>query len=151
MPTIFQGGVKMKRKGLWLFGGGILIVLAIVSTAWAHLVFSISFNPSSFTITKAGVYQGDVTVDPLSYKVGFVLMVDENSLPDGVFAMIMPPVGFFKYADDPPATLKLILIVSPKAEQGVHQLVCNLTQIIPPYEKDETTINGPSLNISISK
>jgi hypothetical protein len=141
----------MRKKWLWLFGGSILVVLAIASAAWAHLVFSISFSQTYITITKAGVYECDITIDPLYAKVGFVLMVDENSLPDGVFAMIMPPVGFFKYADDPPKTLKLTLIVSPKAEQGVHQMVCNLTQIIPPYEKDETTINGPALNISISK
>jgi hypothetical protein len=114
-------------------------------------VFNIWFYPTYITITKPGVYDYDVTVDPLYEKVGFVLSVDQNSLPENVHAMVMPPVGFFQYANDQNKTLKLTLIVGPKAEQGGHQILFNLTQIIPPYGKDEHVISGPYLNISFSQ
>lgn len=139
----------MKRKGLWVLGGSILIVLVALSGVWAHMVFSINFNPTSISITKAGVYYCDVTIDPLYEKVGYVLSVDQNSLPENIHAMFMPPVGFFQYANDPPQTIKLIIIAVGQG-QGSSQMICNLTQIIPPYDKDEHTVYGPYLSVNIS-
>jgi hypothetical protein len=128
-----------------------MIVLGTALTASAHMVFDIWFEQTTIMITKPGVYDCDVRVDPLYANVGFVLSVDQDSLPDNVHAMFMPPVGFFKYADDPPEMIKLIVIVGPQAPQGGYTMYCNLTQIIPPYDKDEETIRGPVLSISFSK
>ena len=138
----------MKKKGLCLVCGSIIIILGLVSAAWSHMVFGIYFQPSGLNITKPGVYECDVTVDPLYAKVGFVLQADQASLPDNVHVMIMPPVGFFKYANDPPKTLKMTIIAGPKAQQGSRNISLTLTQIIPPYDKDVHIINGPYLNIS---
>lgn len=107
---------------------GCLMVLGLVTDLRAHDVIGMSC-PSGCTITEPGMGSCNLTIDPYYGNVGWILMGDSSTLPDGVTLVAMPPVGF---APDARVNKNIKMIVGAgKNTAGTYSICFNVTQIIP--------------------
>lgn len=138
------------RRTIATLGIILLTIVGSLGSAAAHNVVGFWFQPTMVDVAKAGVYQVDVTIDPYYGNIGWIVQVDKATIPDGVTMMMMPPFGYTMDASQNKYAT-LLVIVMPSAPNGSYYPKFDVTQIIPPYEPDETSINGPYLSIHMSK
>ncbi len=134
------------RRAIATMGIILLTIVGSLGSAAAHNVVGFWFQPTMVDVAKAGVYQVDVTIDPYYGNIGWIVQVDQATIPDGVMMIMMPPFGYTMDASQNKKA-KLFVIVTPGAPNGSYYPVFKVTQIIPPYDPDETRINGPYLSI----
>ena len=134
------------RRAIATMGIILLTIVGSLGSADAHNVVGFWFAPTMVDVAKAGVYQVDVTIDPYYGNIGWIVRVDQATIPEGVIMMMMPPFGYTMDASQNKYA-KLLVIVTPGAPNGSYYPVFDVTQIIPPGPTDETRINGPYLSI----
>jgi len=133
------------RKRVWIVSvSAFAAALMLASLSWAHMVFSITF-PTNIYLDRPGIYTYDVTIDPLYGNVGYVLWADDDTMPEGIYAAVVPPMWYFYDATNS-ITAELMIMALPKAQSG--QIYFNLIQIIPIGYSDKHVINGPYVTIN---
>lgn len=125
------------------------LLFGVTSTASAHKIFLLRFNPATVNVDKPGFYRSTITVDPNFWHTGLLVMVNPGSLPDNVVGVVFPPVWYFTNATST-KDLTLYLFVFPGAPNGARQLQLDVTQYIFPAQLDEERYAGPTVNINIT-